>query len=114
MTSLGIDTGARALDVFVGLGDIERRLPGNQIGKLRQHLRILAHDGALDLRVERDSGPAHAIERPHAFQGLSEQRRFVGLGTLDCCQRRWPVGGARIAGRGLLALQEQLLQGFER
>src|SRR5262249_50104456 len=97
-----------ALDDLVRVREVERGIPGDQLGELRQHLRVLVRpwrERGLLLRLD----PAGALrERAHLPHRGEELRGLVVLGRGVAPWRRVRLRGSR----GLGSLRE--LQPLER
>ena len=74
-----VESEPRAFDVLLGLGQFEGALTRDQVGQLRQDLRVLADDFAPGLRRDgQPLGPRRA-QRTHALEGLAKERFLVNL-----------------------------------
>src|SRR5262249_16922823 len=67
-------------DEFVGIGKIERRISGNQLGQLRKDLGVLVHPRRKRGPLRRLHAGRSLLHRPYLAHGGEELRALVTLG----------------------------------
>src|SRR4029077_18073239 len=77
-----VEADAGALGVLLGLGQLERPLPRDEVRQFGQHLGVLAHDILADGRIDGEPLGPRAAEWAHAFECRPKQFGLVRLRLL--------------------------------